>query len=270
MSLPKVNFLGEPTSRMIVGCNPFVGFSYHSLEMDEEMMDYHTANRIAKTLLHAQHVGYTTTLLLADALTLRMLREYRAMGGEMKWIAQLVEQPLPPVLKQKPFAVYVQGGLTDTYIDNGEKQRVIDWIQRLKDSGVRAGMASHKPENIRIAEDEGWGAEFYMVSLHRKPDGHVSSAISGETDSGKGVEFVEGTRPIALETIRSIDKPCIAYKVFRGGYLARQTEQMRLEALKEVYAGIKPGDITVVGMYQKYKDQLQENSDAVCNILKNG
>lgn len=268
MQLPQVNFLGRSTSRLIVGSNPFTGSSYHSQHMDEEMMDFYTSSRIAQTLMHAQQTGYTTALMFGDALILRALREYRNMCGTMDWIAQIVEGPMAPVLKAAPRAIYMQGGLTDHYIQNGQKQRVRDKLKQIKDAGVYAGLASHKPENIEMAEAEGWETDFYMVSLHRKPDGHVSSAISGVTDASTKVEFVEGTRPAALQTIRQAAKPCIAYKVFRGGYLARQTDEMRKAALQEVYDGIKPGDIAVVGIYQKYKDELRENSDLVCEILK--
>ena len=269
MMLPKVDFLGKKVSRLIVGSNPFSGSSYLSPEADEEMHDYYTANRIAKTLMRAQEVGYTDSILFADSLMLRMLREYRQMGGSMGFIAQVAQFPLPPVMKGKPWAMYFQGGLIDHYIKNGQEQKVIDKIKQMKDCGIYAGIASHRTENLVMAEEKGWGADFYMASLHRKPDDHVSSAISGITDAGKENPFVEGTRPVALEFIKQCSKPCIAYKIFRGGYLARQTPEMLRGALEEVYANIKPTDIATVGIFQKYKDQLQENSDLVCDILKN-
>jgi len=267
MKLPIVDFLGVPTSKLIVGCNPFVGFSYHSPEMDEEMMDYYVGSRISQTLMQAQAIGYTTMLLLADSLLLRVVREYRENGGTMDMLAQVTEAPLPPLLKASPRMAYMQGGLTDNYIERGDKQLVIDKIKQLKDHGIKAGFASHKPEYIEMAEEEGWGAQFYMVSLHRKPEGHVSSAISGITDAAVENPFVEGTRPIALETIRKIQKPCIAYKIFRGGYLARGDEQTRRAAMEEALTGIKENDIAVVGIYQRYTDQLGENSDMASDIL---
>ncbi len=267
MTLPKVDFLGKKVSRLIVGCNPFSGSSYLSPEADEEMHDYYTANRIAKTLMHAQEIGYTDSILFADSLMLRMLREYRQMGGTMDWIAQVPEFPLPPIMKGKPWAMYFQGGLLDHYIANGQEQKITDTIKKMKDCGIYAGIASHKTENLELAEEKNWGADFYMACLHRKPDNHVSSAISGITDSGKENPFIEGTRPVALKFIKQCSKPCIAYKIFRGGYLARQTPELLRASLEEVYANIKPTDIATVGIFQKYKDQLQQNSDLVCDIL---
>lgn len=57
--------------------------------------------------------------------------------------------------------------------------------------------------------------------------------------------------------------------MFRGGYLARQTPEILKEALEEVYANIKSTDIATVGIFQKYKDQLVQNSNLVSEILKN-
>ncbi len=44
--LPTVQFCGLKVTRLIIGANPFGGFSHQNRERDQEMIAYHTPERI--------------------------------------------------------------------------------------------------------------------------------------------------------------------------------------------------------------------------------
>ena len=47
--LPTVNFCGVEMTKMLIGANPFGGFSHQNKERDEQMRSYHTPERIIET-----------------------------------------------------------------------------------------------------------------------------------------------------------------------------------------------------------------------------
>ncbi len=238
--------------------------------MNEEMLDYHTSRGVVDTLLHAEKSGYSTCLLLSDDFTLRVLREYRNCGGNMRWIAQthpsmLLQANLIGIMKQDPIAIFHQGTMTDNLVEAGNLSELRDNIKRIKDTGKPAGMATHVPETLIRAEEEGWGADFYMACVHnlRRNGRYQSSFITGKFHN---LEFYREDRAVMFNTIRQCRKPCIAFKILSGGHLCSTTETIEA-AFRETYNSIKKTDLAVVGVYQKHKDQLAENACLVKKVL---
>ena len=67
-----------------------------------------------------------------------------------------------------------------------------------------------------------------------------------------------------LDTLKNVDKPIIAFKLFAGGQaLVERTEEERREIIKDIYetvfSQLKPDDMGVIGIYQKHHDQLTED-----------
>ena len=52
--LPSVDLCGLKVTRLILGANPFAGFSHQTPERDGEMRDYYTVERIMETWARAQ------------------------------------------------------------------------------------------------------------------------------------------------------------------------------------------------------------------------
>ncbi len=133
-------------------------------------------------------------------------------------------------------------------------------------------MGTHEPETVLRAEAEGWGADFYMTCLYnaRKTQrGQQSGFITGKP---KDLVFFPDDRFLMFDVIRQVRKPCIAFKVFAGGqmFCDKTPEQIPAvveSAFKETYENIKPNDLTCIGVFQKYKDELRENTDIVKKIL---
>ena len=71
-------------------------------------------------------------------------------------------------------------------------------------------------------------------------------------------------RPVMLETLKSVQRPVIAFKIFGGGQmLVDKTKEERAELITDAYdtifSTLKPNDFAVMGIFQKYHDQLTEN-----------
>src|SRR5512145_3526498 len=75
-------------SRLILGGNPFSGFSHQTPAKDRERVAYFTTTRIKEILRQAESLGIDTLLARADRHIMRTLQEYWAEGGAIQWIAQ--------------------------------------------------------------------------------------------------------------------------------------------------------------------------------------
>lgn len=92
--LPTTDFFGTPITRLILGDNPINGHSYiPDITPGGEMMDYYTAQRCVDMLFDAQAAGINTFVPLGCDFDLRVLRQFRNMGGKMN----LIYQPYPAI-----------------------------------------------------------------------------------------------------------------------------------------------------------------------------
>ena len=259
-----VDFFGSQISRLIVGGNPFSGFSYitHKISRDE-MMDYYTVANIIKDLKHAETLGYTAFISTADDFTARWLRQYRNEGGKLKWIAQ-THVPLDMrtcvnnAIDGGAVAIFHQGTSGDSLFETKDWEQLKANLEEMRRAGIPVGISTHVPEHIAIAEEK-FSVDFYMACLHnmrRDNEGRVSSSISGLKNEPH--TFVYEDRALMLKTIKSLSKPCIAYKFLAGGNYAFNREDLK-KCFVETYSGIKPNDLAVVGVFQRDKDQLKEN-----------
>ena len=90
--LPVVPLGNVGITRLVIGGNPFSGNSHVSRKMDEEMRDFFTTAEIKKTLFRCMECGINTMQLRGDMHIMRILREFRAEGGNLHWIAQTASE----------------------------------------------------------------------------------------------------------------------------------------------------------------------------------
>lgn len=259
MSLPTVPFGPHRISRLIIGGNPFSGFSHQSPERDEEMMDYYTVDRIKQTLLQCEEAGINTCLLRTDAHICRMLREYRNEGGRLQWIAQQdpaesLEDNIRRAIASGAVAYFIHGGIADGLYAEGKLSRIDELIGAVKANGLMAGVAGHAPEVHVAVYEAGIPADFHMVSFYN----------CGSLHAGEGERFEPADPPKAVETIQRIDKPCIAYKVLGAGRVPAGP------GLRYAYENIKPTDAVVIGMFTKDNPRMvADNAALVTELLAN-
>ena len=269
--LPTIKLGSADVSRLIMGGNIISGTSHVSPEMDREMQEFYTMPWIQQAFDTCWENGINTVQLRIDAHIVRALMEHRLNGGELNWIAQTasehrsLENNLRMADKIGPVAVYFHGSMVDNMYQNGDIQGIKDGLKTLKMLGVPVGLCSHIPEVLLRAEEEEWGAEWYMACVYNiMKMGHISSAITGKFMNDE--TYDEEDRTLMFDAIQRIQKPCMAFKIL-GATRRCTTDADREAAIAEAYASIKPTDGCIVGCFQKYSDQITQNAEFVKKIL---
>jgi hypothetical protein len=65
-----------------------------------------------------------------------------------------------------------------------------------------------------------------------------------------------------LKAIQQTKRPCLAFKILAAGRLSDRREWVE-QAFRETFAGIKPSDAVIVGIYDRYTDQPADNAALV-------
>jgi len=258
--LPTVRWGGHEVSRVLVGHNPIKGTSHFSAELSREMRDFFGDDHVhARQLLkRCEQCGINACQMGGTGIE-ELLRRHYAEGGSIKWIATFYSAPgqgkaeLERILKMDPKPIGAQhyGGTTDRLARQGKLDEALDTIKMLKDAGLMAGLCSHNWEVIDRAENAGWEVDFYQGSFYRSCDS-LKPARSGEI-------FEEEARQGMARVLGRVSKPAIAYKVL-GANRHCQTPEGVEAAIRFAFERLKATDVVLLGMWQKYKDQVAENT----------
>lgn len=273
-----VDFYGHKVSKLIIGDNPFNGHSYiPEFVSKEEMIEYHTEDKILEAMHKMEELGINTMLPLADPYIIRILQHYRSNGGKMNFIFQTyapmmtsiesAEITMRQMLEVNPIGIYLSGTYTDCRFETGRTAEIREMIDTMIKFNVKIGIGSHRPEFIQMCEDENWPVDFYMAcmyNLRRGREGEESGFITGKSKKFASTTIYPSDRAEMLAVLKNVKKPIIAFKIFAGGQmLAEREEDNRRELIKDTYNTIfntlKPDDFAVAGIFQKYHDQLTEN-----------
>lgn len=264
--LPIVDFCGIPTSRLIIGSNPFCGKSHYSDRDDREMKEYFDDDRILETLRAAEEEGLTVFQMRGDERFSRIAERYFREGGKMKWFTQNdpgllpYEDNLRAVVAAGASAVYLHGTVTDRLYDAGNIREIERLLTFIRGLGVPCGLGTHMPEVISFAESMGWPTDFYMASVFNLS----RPARPGVTPlpSENGEDFFDDDREPMFRAVRATEKPCLVLKILGAGRLSL-TPEATDAAFRTAFASIKPSDCVIVGIYPKHRDQLREDADLV-------
>jgi len=266
MKLPRVNFAGHEISRLVVGGNPFSGFSHHSRELSKEMMDYYTVDKIKETLHKCEECGINAFVGRADNHIMRMVNEYWNEGGKILWLAQTaperrsVEDNIKAAKAAGAKMCYTHGGMVDNMFRSGKIELLRDYLKLIKDLGMAAGTATHNPELPLYLEEHEFGAEFYLMCFYNLPARQTDVRLRSYDE-----KFVQEDREKAVQTIRAVRKPCIGYKVLAAG------RNEPREAFTFAFRNIKDTDAVAVGFFTKYHaTQIEDDVKMVLEILKGG
>lgn len=272
-----VDFYGHKVSKLIIGDNPFNGHSYITEYVSkDEMIEYHTEDKILEAMHKMEDLGINTMLPLADPYIIRILSHYRSNGGKMNFIFQTYAPMMTNIetakismrqmLEVNPIGVYISGTFTDVRYETGRTSEIREMVDALRPYNIKLGIGSHRPEFIQMCEDENYPVDFYMAcmyNLRKGREGEESGFITGK--SKKFVQPIDpNNRAVMLDVLKNVNKPIIAFKIFAGGQmLCDRDESNRRELIKDTYdtvfSALKPDDFAVAGVFQKYHDQLTEN-----------
>ena len=259
LMLPTVDFCGCTVTRLILGANPFGGFSHQTAERNKEMLEYYTKDRILETWERAEAAGINTMITNNETEhVIEATKEYKRAGGSLQWIAQVAcgKKPnmlecIDEVVKIGCCALYFHGGHVDECYRNRDEETIRSWCGHARSAGVPVGVAGHAPE-----------AHLWVDSLDIADFHAVCFFNCGSLHDGKGERFRLSDVPSAIECIQRIPKPCIGYKILGSGRIDARM------AFEHAFAGIKPTDVVNVGMHRGDKeDMVEENVAMVREIL---
>ena len=111
------------------------------------------------------------------------------------------------------------------------------------------------------------GPDFYagcLYNLTRTPD-DWRKILNGELMEMPSEIYVQSDPARMYKFIRQTKKPCFAYKILAAGRVGERDVDA---AFKTAFASIKPIDGIFVGMFPRVRDEVRENAERVCRILR--
>lgn len=266
MRLPTVKFGDAEVSRLIIGSNPFYGYSHFNRLYYAFMRDYVTQDRRMEVLHRCEQAGIKTWQLHYMQQSMEDFKRYRAEGGKMNWFLLgdfEMMKDLSLVAKvakeHKPIGIAHHGNRTDERFRAGEMHKVKEFCKAVRDAGVMVGVSAHNPAVIDTIEGQGWDIDyyqtcFYFVSRTREE----ARAVFGEAPLDVGGMFMEKDPERMCKVIRQTRRPCLAFKIFGAGRTVDGWGEVE-DSFRYAFANIKPSDAVIVGMCPRYKDEIGEN-----------
>jgi hypothetical protein len=269
-SLPKVRFGDAEISRLVIGTNPFTGWSHFNPLLDHFMAEWNTPERVCQTLLQCQQNGINAHQCSTQGNTQSYMDVFRARGGKMQLIVVDADKTRleETVRSSGAGAVYHHGEVTDTLFRAGQMDQVQEYTKKLRQTGVRVGIGAHNPEAVEYVEERGWDVDFYVLCVYnrtRTPE--EIRKLLGVVPVPASELYLETDPPRAYQVARQTSKTCILFKILAAGRLARSPQEVD-KAFKDAFDNIKPQDCILVGMFPRFQDQVKENCDRVRRILK--
>ncbi|MEW6354822.1 MAG: hypothetical protein AB1696_00735 [Planctomycetota bacterium] len=260
--LPTVDFCGLKVTRLIIGANPFGGFSHQNKERDQEMVKYYTPERIQETWGRAKAAGINTMITNNHSPNvMQALKDYLAKGGPLQWIGQIscwkevhgsMFDAVDEAVALGAKAFYFHGGVVDDLYVKQDEKTLRTWVEHARKYNIPVGVAGHIPDAHH------WVDNMNLVDFHV-----VCFFPCGSLHSGKGHKFRLADILSAVQCIRRIRKPCIGYKIMGAGRIDP------VMAFEFAFENIKSGDVVNVGMHRGDKDNIvEENVELVRRILK--
>jgi len=245
--LPTVRLGTLEVSRLILGSNPFWGYSHKSPQLDEEMRRHHTDERIIQILDEAAECGLTAVASPPDERWTKLWTRYLEKGGRLKiWISQCHGNPEQMIseidrsIKAGAKAIFIQGARVEEQFGRGNFDVLLSWIEHIKQAGLPAGAAAHWPEIHPELERRMFPTDFYYQCMY---------------NASKTNDYSPAEREKAVATIARLGKPVVAYKILAAGRLAAA------QGFEYAFNHIKRKDGVCVGIYaQNAIDQIRQNA----------
>lgn len=271
-ALPTVLFGKTTITRMVIGTNPFFGYSHFNGIFDKCMREYMTPDQRFATLTRAEAAGINTWQLHYSPDTIADLKRLRANGSKLN-VFLLGEGDLqknfgmiPEVAKYGFVGIAHHGGRTDERFRSKQMNIVQDFTKRVRDTGAMVGVSMHNPLVMDYIESAGWDVDYYMTCFYqvsRTPE-EARALMNGEAPLGEIYLEKDPIRMTAM--VRKTKRPCLGFKILGAGRNIATPETVEA-AFRFAYTNIKPGDAVIVGMWPKFKDEIGENTALVRRIL---
>ncbi|MGA2255135.1 MAG: hypothetical protein ABSG53_10775 [Thermoguttaceae bacterium] len=259
--MPQISLGNYSISRLIVGCHNIDGGSHMSPFLDREMHDYYTPERAVKTLRRCEEVGINAWQGHERGTLLGIYNRHRQTGGKM-FLFGLTgsdEDIFPFTRIDGLIAMAHHGEVTDSLFKQGKLDVVHDRLKRIRDAGLLVGVSTHMPDVVDAVESKGWDLDYFQTCVYeRHRDEAALQKLLGHVPVSVGEVYLKIDPPRMFKAIRQTKRPCLAFKILAAGR-RHDVEQ----AFQETFAGIKPTDAVIVGIYDRYSDQAAQNAALV-------
>jgi len=263
LKLPQVPFGKASLSRLICGSNCFNAGSHLSNFVNSEMKAYFTPEQILKTLRRCQEAGINTWQL-SSLSNLGLCRRFLDEGGQMQSIT-LSRDPaeLPAYAKGGCLGVAHHGEVTDNLFKAGKLDEVRDFLKKVREAGMLAGVSTHMPDVVDAIESKGWEVDYYMTCVYQRNRSEEElRRLLGYVPIPVREVYLKEDPPRMFKTIQATARPCLAFKILAAGRVCDSKAGVE-QAFRETFQGIKPTDGVIVGIYDRYSDQPAEDADLV-------
>jgi len=263
--LPTIRLGENSITRLIAGSNPISGYSYMGPILDRHMQEYFTPERIVEFLWTCEREGINTHQFSRPEQMGDVFRKLRERGSKMKFICLHAGGPerisIEKVVQEtQPIAIVHHGGVTDRLFREGKSREVHDFVKRVQDAGVPAGVSAHNPDCIKQIADEGWRVDLFMTCFYyltRTPE--ELEKMPPVVTVQVGYPFF-ASDPLAMtKVVRQVDQPCLGFKILAAGRMCGHDYKVEA-AFKFAFEHLKPTDGVIVGMYPRYHDQIRQNA----------
>ena len=253
-------------SRLISGGNLISGWA-HSRDLHyvpDLMRAYNTPAKVLDTLQLLEEHGVNTIIADPRKKPKDIFAQYwKERGGKMQWIAEGhpdLDDWKTNIGESIDFgaaAVYVQGVKGDQFWKAGKLDLLGKCVDFIKSRGVPGGIGAHKLEVIVESEKNGYGADFYVKTLHgsnywssQRPEQH-DDPVDNRADN-----YWDMAPEKTIAFMQEVQKPWIAFKILAARAIRPEW------GFK--YAFQNGADFVCVGMFDF---QVEQNIALVKTIL---
>jgi len=266
--LPSIKLGSFELSRLIVGCNPILGYSYLGPHVNEHMKQWFEPPRSIEFLLDCERAGITAHQY-SDAPRVRAtLQGVRERGSKLHFLAlHSGREKLDEFVREtKPIAIAHHGGVTDIKFAEGKAQEVHDYVKAVHDLGLLAGVSAHNPDNIKRVADEGWEVDYFMTCFYfvtRKRLAEMAGKKDEEQNPPLSPDphhmFLRDDPDAMTAVARQVRQPCLGFKILGAGRQCTNQEVVK-RAFRYALTRLKPTDGIIVGMFPWAFDEIGANA----------
>jgi hypothetical protein len=261
--LPSIALGPHRISRLIAGWNPIGGYSYLGPNMDQHMREYFTEERTAEFLLRCEGQGISAHQYDPTPMMTQALRQVREAGSTMKFVClhsvgSRFGSIDKVVAETNPIAFAHHGGVTDRLFREGKANQIHDYVKKVHDAGLLAGISAHNPDNIKRIADAGWENDFFMTCFHYLTRLNDHPELEAEKKV-IGKAFYKSDPKTMSAVMRQVEQPCLGFKILAAGRASFSRKGVA-EAFEYAFRHIKETDAVIVGMYPRFRDEIQENT----------
>ena len=223
-------------SRLISGGNLIGGWA-HSRDLNyvgELMRTYNTDEKVMDTLELLEKHGVNAIICDPADKTFRIFGKYwKERGGKIQWIAEghpRTDDWKTNIQKSINFgaaAVYVQGVISDQWLNDGHLDMLGDCVSLIKSQGLPGGIGAHELEVIIESEKRKYGADFYVKTLHhaeywsRRQSESEPFVVNNQADN-----YWERNPEKTISFMKGVAKPWIAFKTLAAGAIQRNPDSL--------------------------------------------